>query len=247
MVSIVMPAHNEAGIIEASVREWHREVASRIAGSELILVNDGSTDETGKILETLAAELAGLRPVHLARNVGHGRAVRIGLDCATQPYVFQTDSDRQHLPADFWKVWSKRSEYDFVFGVRPQRADGAVRVVITNVMRLLNAVLWGIWIRDANCPFKLMRRDALAEVLARVPEDCFIPMVLVSIFARRMRYRVSEMTVNHLPRNGGTQSLKGLKRWFGVSLICARQLLSVRLSMARDAERCRSLPANPSR
>ncbi|MGA1996569.1 MAG: glycosyltransferase family 2 protein [Bryobacteraceae bacterium] len=227
-----MPAYNEADIIEACIREWFDEVASRIPGSEIIVVNDCSTDNTEATLCALEGELPGVRHLLLTRNSGHGRALRAGLEHATQPYVFQTDSDRQHLPADFWKLWDMRTDHDFVFGIRPQRADGALRIAITNVMRLLNLALWGIWVRDANCPFKLMRREALATVLARIPRDCFIPMVLVSVLARKMNFRIATETVKHLPRKGGTQSLKGLVKWTRISFVCARQLLAIRLYYA---------------
>ncbi|HEY7333507.1 MAG TPA: glycosyltransferase family 2 protein [Bryobacteraceae bacterium] len=230
MVSVVMPAWNEAEIIEDCVREWYDEVVSKIAAAELIVVDDCSTDSTGVIVSNVGKALPGVRCVRPERNGGHGKALRTGFDHATQPFVFQTDSDRQHKPADFWKCWELRERADFVFGIRKQRADGAVRIVITRGMRILNLAIWGVWVRDANCPFKLMRREALAKVLEQIPRDCFIPMVLVSILARKMRFRIAEAEVEHLPRKGGTQSLKGLVKWARVGSRCARQILSIRLS-----------------
>jgi len=230
MVSIVMPAWNEAEIIEASVRDWHDEVISKLPGSELIVVDDCSTDGTGRIVEAMGSKYPAIRCVRPERNGGHGKALRVGFDHVSQPFIFQTDSDRQHLPVDFWKVWALRDRADFVFGVRKRRADGALRVAVTRSMRLLNLLVWGVWVKDANCPFKLMRRDALEKVLERIPRDCFIPMVLVSIFARKMKFRVAEAEVEHLPRTGGTQSLSGLVKWARVSARCSRQLLSIRWS-----------------
>ena len=98
-----MPAYNEGDIIEKTVREWHAEVISKIPNSELIVVNDCSKDNTGAVLSALALELTQLRPLTPERNGGHGKALRYGLDRATQGWVFQTDSDRQHYAADFWK------------------------------------------------------------------------------------------------------------------------------------------------
>jgi dolichol-phosphate mannosyltransferase len=102
--------------------------------------------------------------------------------------------------------------------------------VITRCMRLLNFAVWGVWVPDANCPFKLMRRDALTKVLERIPRDCFIPMVLVSILARKMKFRVRESRITHLSRKGGTQSLKGIAKWARVSVTCARQIFSIRMA-----------------
>jgi hypothetical protein len=101
-------------------------------------------------------------------------------------------------------------------------------------MRLVNFVLWGLWIRDANCPFKLMRRDPMEKVLRRIPRDSFIPMVMLSILCRKMKYRVTEVVVQHLPRRGGEQSLSGLWTWIKVGSRCLRQLLSWRIGLLHD-------------
>jgi glycosyltransferase involved in cell wall biosynthesis len=233
MLSIVMPAYNEEANIEQTVREWYREVLSRIPGSELIVVNDCSKDRTGEILTRLALEVPALRPLTPQQNGGHGRALRYGFDFVTQDWVFQTDSDQQHLPSDFWGLWKRKDENDFVLGVRSTRADGPLRVFITGVMRVANFVLWGLWIRDANCPFKLMRREAMQDVLARIPRDSFIPMVMLSILCRRMNYRVTEVMVNHLPRRAGYQSLSGLWRWIKIGARCLRQLMVLRIGLFR--------------
>jgi len=231
MVSIVIPAYNEEAIIETTVREWHDEVVAKIPGSELIVVNDCSKDGTGEVLAHLSREIPALRPLTPQCNGGHGKALRYGFEHVTQQWVFQTDSDRQHVPSDFWKLWQQKDATDFVLGVRSTRADGPVRVFITTIMRIFNFLAWGLWIRDANCPFKLMRRDRMETVLARVPRDSFIPMVMISILCRKMKYRVAEVVVDHLPRRGGEQSLQGLTKWIKVGARCVRQLLSWRLSL----------------
>jgi dolichol-phosphate mannosyltransferase len=233
MLSIVMPAYNEEEIIELTVREWNEEVLTRIPGAELIVVNDCSRDNTGEVLARLAREISALRPLTPERNGGHGRALRFGFDHVAQDWVFQTDSDRQHVPADFWKLWDKREDADFVLGVRSTRADGPIRIFITTVMRLINFFAWRLWIRDANCPFKLMRRDPMEKVLARIPRDSFIPMVMLSILCRKMHFRVSEVVVQHLPRRGGEQSLSGLWKWLKVGARCLRQLLALRMRPVR--------------
>lgn len=231
MLSVVMPAYNEAEIIESTVREWHDEVIRRVPGAELIVVNDCSTDGTGEVLDRLSRSVAALRIVTPERNGGHGRALRIGFDRATNDWIFQTDSDRQHRASDFWTLWERRETNDFVMGVRAARADGLLRRIITRVMQLANLALWGQWIRDANCPFKLMRREALEAVLRRVPRESFIPMVMVSVLARRMRYRVAEVEIQHLARRGGHQSLRGVTRWARVGSRCLRQLIAWRIRL----------------
>lgn len=231
MVSIVMPAYNEEEIIEKTVREWLEEVVTKLPGAELIVVNDCSKDGTGEVLERLAQEFPALHPATPKRNGGHGRALRYGFEQVTNDWVFQTDSDRQHVPSDFWKLLEERETSDFVLGVRSARADGPVRIAITTVMRFANFFVWGLWIRDANCPYKLMRRAAMEKVLARIPRDSFIPMVMVSILCRKMNYRVKEVVVEHLPRRGGEQSLSGMWKWIKIGARCLRQLLALRVRL----------------
>ena len=248
-LSIVMPAHNEAEHIEACVQEWYECVVAGIPGAEIVVVDDCSTDDTGARLRAMAARMPGLRPLRTPVNGGHGRAVRFGIDRCAGEFVFQTDSDRQHTPDDFAALWALRHEADFVFGVRERRADGAFRVLVSEVLRGVNLFIWGTWIRDANCPFKLMRREALRRVLDEVPPGSFIPMVMVSVLARRRGYRVVERPVRHFPRQAGQQSLRGAAKWSRTGIRCLRELLALRLRTAGRPRRARgavreALPAD---
>ena len=236
-LSIIMPAHNEAENIDACVRDWHEMVVSRIPGAELLVVDDCSRDGTGARLQALAAALPALRVLRTPVNGGHGPAVRFGLERCTGTFVFQTDSDRQHHPEDFWPFWEQRHEIDFAFGVRQRRADGMFRLLVSQVLRGANAVIWKRWIRDANCPFKLMRRTALERLLLEIPRDSFIPMVMVSVLARHHGYRVAEIAVRHFPRAAGEHSLKGLAKWTRTGSRCARELVALRRSMARGGRK----------
>ena len=152
-LSIVMPAYNEADHIDQCVVEWYDGVVARVPGTELIIVDDCSRDDTGARLQLLAARLPALRVLTTPANGGHGRALRFGLEHARGEFVFHTDSDRQHTPDDFWAIWERRDTADFVFGVRDHRADGAFRAAVSSMMRVVNALLFGFWIEDANCPF----------------------------------------------------------------------------------------------
>ena len=232
-LSIVMPAYNEAEHIEQCVREWHEGVIARVPGAEIIVVDDCSKDDTGVRLRMLAEQLPALRVLTPPVNGGHGPALRFGLDRALGEFVFHTDSDRQHTPDDFWSLWERRATADFVFGVRDHRADGAFRAAVSFLMRTANAVLWGYWIRDANCPYKLMRRTALEQVLAFIPRSSFIPMVMVSVLARRAGFRVNEVRVRHFARVAGQQSLKGVLKWAGISRRCVGELVALRFGDAR--------------
>jgi glycosyltransferase involved in cell wall biosynthesis len=240
-LSILMPAHNEADHIEASVMEWHDQVVSLVPDSELVVVDDCSTDGTGARLDALSERLPLLRILRTPANGGHGQAVRFGLDRCAGEFVFQTDSDRQHTPADFAAVWARRHDAEFVFGVRERRADGPFRTIVSWALRGVNVVVFGEWIRDANCPFKLMRREALNRLLEEIPPASFIPMVMVSVLARRRGYRVIEIPVRHFARRAGQQSLTGAVKWGRTGARCLRELLALR----RAARQRLSRPGGP--
>jgi dolichol-phosphate mannosyltransferase len=230
-LSIVMPAYNEEAHIERSVSEWYESVVNAIPGAELLVVDDCSTDGTRAKLDAMAQRLPRLRVVQSPANAGHGPALRLAMERCASEFVFQTDSDRQHTPDDFWSLWNEREQSDFVFGVRDHRADGVFRAGVSAVMRLANFVIWQRWISDANCPFKLMRRQALEPLLAIIPRDSFIPMVMISLLARRGDDRVREVQVQHFARKAGHQSLAGMVNWTRIGTRCIRELLAVRLSL----------------
>ena len=102
------------------------------------------------------------------------------------------------------------------------------------IMRCANFLIWGLWIHDANCPFKLMRRQPMEAVLRRIPQDSFIPMVMLSILCRKMKFRVTEVVVEHLPRRGGQQSLSGVWKFVKVGSSCVSQLWSLRVRPLRN-------------
>src|SRR5512133_24490 len=133
-LSIVMPAYNEEAHIERSVSEWYESVVNAIPGAELLVVDDCSTDGTRAKLEAMALRLPRLRVLQSQVNVGHGPALRLAMERCAGEFVFQTDSDRQHTPDDFWSLWNEREQSDFVFGVRDHRADGLFRAGVSAVM-----------------------------------------------------------------------------------------------------------------
>jgi glycosyltransferase involved in cell wall biosynthesis len=163
--------------------------------------------------------------------VGHGGAVRAGLEAARGEWIFQTDSDRQHPAREFWELWRQRERFDFVMGTRRSREDGPLRSAISHTMQFIIWCLFGVWIPDANCPFKLMRAQPLQRALDRVPRGAFIPMVMISVLARTLGYRVACHPVTHLARTGGTQSLSGIGRWLKIGVRCTRELVVLRGSL----------------
>jgi glycosyltransferase involved in cell wall biosynthesis len=206
-----MPAYNEEGCIEKVVREWAAEASRQTSSFEVIVVDDGSSDSTGAILDRLSGEIPQVRVIHQA-NAGHGVALRRGLEAARAQWIFHVDSDDQFTPEDFVRLWDCRESYDYLAGFRAYRRDALHRRVISRLVRVATLALFGASPRDPNVPFKLIRRAALHELLALVPSGVFAPSIMMSLAASR-RFRFVEIPVQHFPRKTGRVSIVRWKLW----------------------------------
>lgn len=206
-----MPVFNEEGVIEKVVRDYHAEIVRQLPGSEMVVVNDCSTDSTPVILRNLARELEGVKILQTEKNSGHGKALRLAYENAKRDLIFHTDSDYQFDPKDFWKLYRESEGNDLVIGYRAVRHDPIPRLLITNILRLSNMFLFGFNIRDANSPFRIVRKDCLDECFNAIDPDAFAPSIMLAVTARWKGYRVKEVAVTHLPRLTGEVSIKKWK------------------------------------
>lgn len=219
---IVMPAYNEEANIEDVIRQWH-PVCERInqEGNEakLVIANDGSKDQTFAIMQELGEQYPYLTPIDKP-NSGHGATVlylyRYAINAGAN-FVFQTDSDGQTLPEEFWQMWEHRHEYDFQIGTRGGREDGANRVFVTKTLRLVVWLMFGVWVKDANTPFRLMNTNSLQTIMKLIPEDFFLANVAVSAIAVKMKEKIAWYPITFRPRQGGVNSIN-MKRIFKIGV-----------------------------
>ena len=141
-IYFVMPAYNEAENIEDTVKQWYPVVEKLHLGgalSKLVIANDGSKDNTFAIMQGLKEKYPLFDPI-VKTNSGHGATVlhlyRYAIENGAG-YIFQTDSDGQTNPEEFWQMWENRENYDFQIGHRLGRQDGGSRVFVTKTLRLV--------------------------------------------------------------------------------------------------------------
>ena len=219
---LVMPAYNEEANIEDVIRQWH-PIAERINadGNEahLVIANDGSKDNTFAIMQQLQSKYQYLLPLDKV-NSGHGATVlylyRYAIGNGAN-YVFQTDSDGQTMPDEFWQMWEHRHEYDFQIGTRGGRQDGFSRIVVTKTLRLVVWLMFHVWVKDANTPFRLMRAERLNEIMKCIPEDFFLSNVAISAVAVKKKVKIGWYPITFRPRQGGVNSIN-LKRIFKIGV-----------------------------
>jgi glycosyltransferase involved in cell wall biosynthesis len=212
LLSIVMPAYNEEACIEDVVNLWTNLLDEQFPAetTRLIVVNDGSKDKTGAILDRIKPNYPKLIVVHQP-NGGHGNAVvnayrqAVGID---SEYVFQTDSDDQFVTDDFMKLWAKRHESPFILGCREVRYDAPARLVITRILRLSIFLIYGTYIKDSNIPFRLIRGSFLKRLLAQLPTPIpFAPNIFLAVMARKAGNDLFNIPITHKERLTGTVSI----------------------------------------
>lgn len=206
---IIIPAYNEEMNIESVAREWN-EVVEKVGGnSKLVIINDGSKDNTYNKLLSLKEELPYLIPL-TKPNGGHGATVLYGYHYAIEhnaDYIFQTDSDGQTLPAEFYKFWEQRKRYSAIIGHRNKRQDGISRVIVTKTLKLVIWCIFGIKTIDANTPFRLINRKVMLKYIHKIPEDFNLSNVMLTVLLINAKENVKFIPITFRPRQGGVNSI----------------------------------------
>jgi len=203
-LTVALPAYNEAANIEAMVREVYRKVAPLVGDLEVVVVNDGSRDETGEILARLAEEDNRLQVIEHPVNLGFGAAVRDGIWAASKDYVFYTDSDLQFDLAELPRFAARMGQADMVIGYRHARSDPWHRRLFGRGWSWLVNLLFGYVARDVDCAFKLFARKVIERVHVASTGATFSAEFLVR--AKRAGFTIVEEPVSHYPRQAGSST-----------------------------------------
>lgn len=219
-LSVIMPVYNEEGAIVQALEEVQRHVLDHVPGSELLVIDDGSRDATGRLLDDAASKDTRIDVIH-QKNGGHGAALLTGLRAARGEYIFLIDSDRQIPLDDFAAAWVQVLRgRDAVFGVRRRRFDPALRLYLSRLVRGSVNVLFRVRLQDANVPYKLFRRTIWSDAREYLPDGTLAPSMFLAIVAKARGYNILEIDVTHKERDSGEVSL----RHFKLLKFCARGL-----------------------
>jgi glycosyltransferase involved in cell wall biosynthesis len=216
MVSIVIPVFNEAENLRELVGRIDAAMTPTARPFELILVDDGSTDDSQSVLAELARGRTWLRPLVLIRNYGQSTALQAGFDHGTGELVVTLDGDLQNEPAEIprlLELLDADRSIDVVSGWRKQRQDRTwSRKVPSWIANRLISSVTGVRLHDYGCALKVYRRPILANVKLYGELHRFIPALAVEAGARLL-----EVPVLHHPRTRG-RSKYGIDRVFRVLL-----------------------------
>jgi len=233
-VSCVLPARNEEGAIAIVVPAALEALASLTVECELVVVDDGSTDGTGALLDGLAGRESRLRVIHFREPRGYGAALRAGFAASRLPLLAFTDSDGQFDLRDLDRVLPLLVDADLVVGFRVNRADPASRHLLSRGYNALVRLALGVRVRDVNCAFKAFHRRVL-DLLPLKSDGYAINAELVAR-ADAAGLRIGEVGVRHFVRIAG-RSKVGATNVPGAlrQLWALRSLLTADRAMSRSA------------
>jgi glycosyltransferase involved in cell wall biosynthesis len=228
-VSVVIPAFNEQENIRSAIGDLKQAVGNAADQFEIIVVDDGSTDSTGEIVEELARHDPSVRLVRHTQNVGYGGALVSGFKAAKLRYIFFTDADRQFDPTEISRLIPYLRESRMVIGYRESRHDPLHRKIYGNFFTRLANLLFRLQVKDMNCAFKIFERSII-EGEEFLSKGALINAELIAI-AMHKGIEPVQVAVSHFPRKSGSQTGGSIR----VILKAAGELL--RLYFQRPWER----------
>lgn len=185
-----------------------------------IIVNDsGSNDKTHEILLNLQAILPRLEIVSDTAKAHGAKLIALYKKAVADDaeWIFQTDSDNQTNPLEFAPFWQLRGEFDAILGWRKVRGDGAWRKFIERVVCLLLFIFFGVKIKDANAPFRLMKTRLIAKYIEHFEPNFNIPNIVLTAFFAKNKEKITFREITFKSRTAGKNSIN-FKRIFKIGL-----------------------------
>lgn len=206
--SIVLPFYNEEDVVEEVVRSLILQCQKNRLSVEFILVNNGSSDKTGEIINRLRKEFRIIKSITIGKNMGYGYGVRKGLELCHSPYIGYMWGDGQIKPMYLVRAAKElinNSTLDICKVVRIKRHDGLKRNLITKIYNLLFSILFLMKMRDVNGTPKLFKSSSYKK-LKLLSNDWFLDAEVL-IKAKRENLAIKEISAIFTPRAGGTSNV----------------------------------------
>lgn len=205
-ISMVFPAYNEQDNLERLLKEADEAVSKVSSDYEIIVVDDGSTDETPALLKQLQTVYPFLVVYTHAPNKGYTAALRTGFTNARKELVFYSDSDCQFKLDEIDLLLPYTKTHDLVVGYRKDRQDPWIRKFVSRCFNMMSHAVFKFNVRDVDCAFKFFRRSVFEKI--KIKSEHF--MVDTEIMSKAVVYgfKVKEVGVTHLPRNAGKTTVK---------------------------------------
>lgn len=212
-LSVFFPAYNDSGTIASLVITALRSARQLTSDFEVIIVDDGSADQTSQIADELARTYPEVKVVHHQKNRGYGAALRSGFAAATRDLVFYTDGDAQYDPAEMAALWKAfDDDVDLVNGYKISRSDPLHRIIIGRIYHHTVKMLFGLKVRDVDCDFRLLRRSIFDRVMLEKSSGVICLEMMKKI--QDAGFRIAEVPVHHYHRAFGKSQFFNFRRLY---------------------------------
>lgn len=201
-LSVFFPALNDGQMLPALIEKADRTARELAPVYEIIVIDDGSTDNTKDVLNGLKKKYPLLKTIHHATNRGYGGALISGFKACRHEWIFYTDGDGQYDPAELKKLVRLADEYtDVINGYKLERNDSFMRKVIGSLYNTALHFAYRIPVRDTDCDFRLIRNSAVKKIRLQSQSGMICLELLTKLHGNGCRFR--EVGVHHYERKHG--------------------------------------------
>ncbi len=229
-LSIFFPCYNDGYTIGSMVIQARRTAKELTDDFEIIVIDDGSSDNSREVLEELKTIVPELKVIYHEKNRGYGGALISGIYNSEGEWVFYTDGDAQYDVRELKNLWEKKEGNDIVNGYKLKRHDPLYRIVVGEIYNKLMKWIFGIKIRDIDCDFRLMKRS----LFDRIELESQTGVICVEMIWKLQNIGAvfGEVPVSHYYRRHGRSQFFNFRRLFRVFMGLFK--LYVKLKVKKD-------------
>jgi len=212
-LSVFFPAYNEEKQIKDTVEKAIKVLPNVASKWEVLVINDGSKDATGKVIDLLAKKHKNVVAIHHEKNRGYGGAFKSGLFGSKYKWITFTDSDGQFDFSEITNFIEKQRETnaDLVIGYYKERQVSKLKILTSKMWEICVFLFFGLKVHDIDCGFKLISKDVVDSVKKLESErGAFISSEFL-IKARKKGFKIVEIPVTHYPRLEGQGTGRDIK------------------------------------
>lgn len=200
-LSIFFPVYNEEKNIPLFIDEALKVLPLVSKKFEIIVVNDGSLDQSKQVSKDLAKKDSRIKLINHPRNLGYGAALKSGFKASQYEWIFFTDGDLQFNLLQLQKFIPYTSDYDLIIGFRKKRAEGRLRSFNASLFRLYIDLLFRLHVKDIDCAFKLFKAEQVKAVTL-ISNGAFTSSELLYKLKKK-KVKFKQIAVNHKARKFG--------------------------------------------
>lgn len=230
-LSVFFPCFNEEKNINFFVEEALATLPKIADKYEIIIVDDGSSDDTGKVADILAKKNNHIRAIHHKKNMGYGEALKSGFANSKYDWIFFTDGDLQFKISQLSKFVHYSDKYEVIIGYRKKRAEGFMRVVNAKLFKIYIDILFRLHVKDIDCAFKLFKADVIKKIELQSSGAFTSAELLYKLKKRHIAFK--QIAVDHQERIYGNPTGNNPRVAIKAGLEALRLYLSIKFSFFR--------------